>query len=97
MNKQFTTSFTFTGEAVVKATPNNGFATQETKATAETNCQEMGAISTPVSTPASSGQVLGANTYAETGVFEDVLMSIVGLSGATMTSVGAMLHAKKKN
>lgn len=89
------TSFTYTGEAVVKATPNNGFASQESKVTIETNCQELGGI---VSTPASTyTQVLGADTYAETGVFEDVMMSIVGLGGATMTSIGARLHAKKKN
>jgi hypothetical protein len=89
------TSFTYTGEAMVKASPNNGFASQEAKVTAETNCQELGGL---MSTPASTyTQVLGANTYAETGVFEDVMMSIVGLGGATMTSIGARLHAKKKN
>lgn len=89
------TSFTYTGEAIVKASPNNGFASQEAKVTIETNCQELGGLmSTPTSTYT---QVLGADTYAETGVFEDVMMSIVGLGGATMTSIGARLHAKKKN
>lgn len=88
-------TFDFAGEAVVKATPNNGFDSQETKVTQETNCQEMGAGMRSV--VAGDNQVLGANTYAQAGVFEDIMMSIMGLSGATMTAVGAKLHAKKKN
>lgn len=85
------TSFTFAGESVVKATPNNGYSAQEAKVTTQTNCTAVGG---PV---VSGGQVLGANTYAETGILEDIMMSIMGLSGATMTAVGAQLHAKKKN
>jgi len=89
------TSFTFAGEGIVKATPNNGYQSQEAKVTAQTNCSAVGGP--VVSQPVVSGQVLGANTYAETGVFTDIMMSVIGLSGATMTAVGAQLHAKKKN
>lgn len=86
-------SFAFAGENTVKASPSNGYKSQESKVTAETNCFAVGGISTP----STSGQVLGANTYAPTGILEDMLMSFMGLSGATMTVVGAKLHAKKKN
>ncbi len=82
-------SFTFVGEGLVKATPNNGYKSQEAMVTAETDCSAVGG---PI-----GGQVLGANTYAETGILEDIMMSVIGLSGATMTAVGAQLHAKKKN
>lgn len=45
----------------------------------------------------SQGQVLGATTYAETGVVADTLMTLVGFSGAGMTTAGYVMHAKKKN
>ena len=83
--------FTFSDEGIVKATPNNGFESKEAMATQETNCQEFGAMSRTT-----DSRVLSANTYAETGIFEDTMMSIMGLSGATMTAVGAKLNAKKK-
>lgn len=83
--------FTFSDEGIVKATPNNGFESKEAMATQETNCQEFGAMSRTT-----DSRILSANTYAETGVFEDTMMSIMGLSGATMTAVGAKLNAKKK-
>ena len=41
------------------------------------------------------GQVLGATTYAETGVVADTLMSLVGIGGAALTTAGSLLHAKK--
>lgn len=45
----------------------------------------------------SQGQVLGATTYAETGVVADTLMTLAGLSGAGMTAAGYVMHAKKKH
>jgi hypothetical protein len=90
-------SFTFAGEQIVKATPNNGFAAQESKVTQESNCLELGAGNVTDNTGAEYSRVLGANTFAETGVAEDILMSILGLSGATMTAIGTAMHAKKKH
>ncbi len=84
--------FTFTGESMVKATPINGFESRESLATQETNCQEFGAMSSRTG----DSRVLGANTYAKTGVFEDIMAGIMGLSGATMTAVGATLNVKKR-
>lgn len=48
----------------------------------------VGGIVTP------SGMILGA--YANTGVTEDILMTLLGLSGSGMAAVGYMLHDKKK-
>ncbi len=44
----------------------------------------------------SKGQVLGATSYAKTGVAEDALMQLSGVLGTLMISVGALLHAKQK-
>ena len=48
----------------------------------------VGGIVTP------SGMILGA--YANTGVTEDILMTLLGLSGSGMAAVGYLLHDKKK-
>lgn len=98
-----TTDFTFTGEETVQATPNNGYQKQEAKASQDTNCPDVN-ITTNAITDTNSGinrgQVLGANTYptsyANTGLAEDIFMSLIGLSGATMTVIGAFLHGKKQ-
>lgn len=44
----------------------------------------------------SKGQVLGATSYAKTGLAEDALMQLSGVLGTLMISVGALLHAKQK-
>ncbi len=48
------------------------------------------------STP-EQGEVLGAETYAKTGVVEDVIMNTLGSVGGLMTAVGSVLYGKKKN
>ena len=48
-----------------------------------------------IQVPETQGQVLGATTYAETGIVTDVLMSALGVSGAGLTAAGYVLHAKK--
>jgi hypothetical protein len=45
---------------------------------------------------ATDGQVLAAETMAETGVAADMLMSVLGLEGVVSTAVGALLYAKKR-
>ena len=49
-----------------------------------------------MSCTATDGQVLAAETMAETGVAADLLMSVLGLEGVVSTAVGALLYAKKR-
>ncbi|HNS65164.1 MAG TPA: hypothetical protein PKJ26_01565 [Candidatus Woesebacteria bacterium] len=44
----------------------------------------------------SKGQVLGATSYAKTGVAADTLMQLTGVLGTLMVSAGALMHAKQK-
>ncbi len=82
----------------------DGFASKFGYTTKEKNCT---APVTPSNSEgkvlgtSTSGQVLGATTdptaYAETGVATDILMSIVGISGAALTAAGASLNARKNS
>ncbi|GIK83734.1 MAG: hypothetical protein BroJett025_03560 [Patescibacteria group bacterium] len=87
-------AFDYTGDGFVDVYP-DGFASEAHFVTKETNC------STPnngqVLGTSTQGQVLGATTYAETGIAQDVMMSILGLAGAGMFTTGAVLHVKKKD
>lgn len=58
--------------------------------------QVLGSTTARVST--ASGQVLGATTYAATGVAEDIAFAFMGMTGATLSSVGILLkkNAKKR-
>lgn len=58
--------------------------------------QILGSTTARVST--ASGQVLGATTYAATGVAEDIAFAFMGMTGATLSSVGILLkkNAKKR-
>lgn len=93
-----TVEFAFTGTDSVKATPNNDYQQQEAKASQDTDCKNTNTASG--NTGHTESQALGANTYlksyADTGLAKDILMSLVGLGGATMTVVGARLHGKKQ-
>lgn len=44
----------------------------------------------------SRGQVLGATSYAKTGIVADTLMQLTGVLGTLMVSAGALMHAKQK-
>ncbi|MCL4208431.1 hypothetical protein KJZ63_02230 [Patescibacteria group bacterium] len=43
-----------------------------------------------------SGQVLGASTYAATGVVEDALFSLMGVAGAGLSGAGILLKRNEK-
>ncbi len=84
--------FNYTVDGHVEILP-DGFPTKLEYITKETNCK-----STPgtVLGATTQGQVLGATTYAETGIVEDVMMSILGLAGASLFATGSVLHVKNK-
>lgn len=86
------TSFTYNGDGHVEVQP-DGFPSDFHSITKETNCE-----STPgqVLGATTQGQILGATTYAETGIAEDIMMSILGLTGATLFTTGSVLHIKNK-
>ncbi len=42
------------------------------------------------------GQVLGATSYAKTGIMADTVMQLAGVLGTLMVSAGALMHAKQK-
>jgi hypothetical protein len=44
-----------------------------------------------------SGQVLGASTYAATGVVEDMIFSLVGVAGAGLSGAGILLKRDAKS
>lgn len=52
--------------------------------------------SSTLSTPAPQGEVLGATTYAATGVVDDIAMNIVGFMGLVSMTTGAIV-AKRTN
>lgn len=100
-------NFTYGGNTKVEMNPDQGYPSQSQLITLDdstacqtlqksqnSNSQSTGSIlgSTTVST---SGQVLGASTMAETGVFEDNLVNMVGLMGAALLATGAVVYAKK--
>lgn len=84
-----TVRFAYTGDEFVNSYP-DGFADAANFVTKETECESTPAI----------GSVLGASTdmqvYAETGVAEDVIMSLVGLAGAGLFSSGSIAHVRSK-
>lgn len=43
-----------------------------------------------------SGQVLGASTYAATGVAEDIMFSLMGVTGAGLSGAGILLKRNEK-
>lgn len=84
-------SFTYTGDGQVEVQP-DGFPSDFHNISKETNCSTSG----QVLGASTQGQVLGATTYAETGIVEDVMMSILGITGATLFATGSVLHVKNK-
>lgn len=73
----------------------DGFPSKQGFTTKEKNCEITETPSEGQVLGASTGEVLGA--YAETGVAEDILMSLVGFSGAALTATGAVLNARKNS
>lgn len=59
------------------------------------NCPATGGAVLGTSTT-SRGQVLGATSYAKTGIVADTLMQLTGVLGTLMVSAGALMHAKQK-
>lgn len=94
-NGEAKVSFDYTGDNFVDVMP-DGFASDAHYVTKETNCSETPSENGQVLGTSTEGQVLGATTYAETGIAEDVMMSILGLAGAGMFSTGLVLNVKKK-
>lgn len=84
--------FDYTVDGHVEMLP-DGFASQLGYITKKTNCE---ATPGQVLGATTQGQVLGATTYAETGIVTDVMMSILGLAGATLFATGSVLHVKNK-
>lgn len=86
-------SFKYTGDAHVNSNP-DGFSSAANYITKETECSNTQSGS--VFGASTQGQVLGATTYAETGIVEDVMMTILGLTGVSMFTTGAVLNVKNK-
>jgi hypothetical protein len=82
-------SFKYTGDAWVDSQP-DGLPSAANFITKETDCGDVLGTST-------EGQVLGATSYASTGVAQDVMMSILGLAGIGMFASGSVLHVKNKS
>ncbi|MBD3250317.1 MAG: hypothetical protein GF381_01990 [Candidatus Pacebacteria bacterium] len=86
---------TTTPTATPTEKPEESVKEEETKEP-ETKESNDSSSSQPSSQVESQGQVLGATDYAATGVATDILMSVLGLSGAAMTSLGVTLKKKQK-
>lgn len=82
-------SFPYTGDGWVDSQP-DGLQGAANYITKETDCDSGEVLGTTT-----EGQVLGA--YAETGIVEDVIMSILGLAGVSMFTSGAVLHVKNRD
>ena len=87
-------SFKYTSDHHLNSKP-DGFSSASHYITKETECSDTPSGS--VLGASTQGQVLGATTYAETGIVEDVMMSILGLVGASMFTTGAALNVKNKS
>jgi hypothetical protein len=93
-------SFTYSGPGDVVAEPNGNFDTQTRYISGA--CQGVSSEDPKNHgqilglTTSSNGKVLAATTMADTGIFEDTLMSLVGMIGAGLTATGSLLYAKKR-